>query len=182
MSLSPWRQDFLFLFFKKLYWSMCVCYLLNHVQLSAAPWTVAHQVALSMGLSRQEYWSGLPFPSLKESWSGLPCPPPGRLPNPGIKPRSPALQADYLPSEPPRKPKNIGVGSLSFLQRIFLTQESNWGLWHCRWILYQPSYQGNVVTNYLQTQTQNKTNLHLSCGYCRVSENVTASKKWGSRN
>ena len=50
----------------------------------ATPWTVACQAPLSMGFSRQEYWSGLPFPS------------PGDLPNPGIKPRSPALQSDSL--------------------------------------------------------------------------------------
>ena len=53
----------------------------------ATPWTVAHQAPLSMGFSRQEYWSGLPFPS------------PGDLPNPGIEPRSPILQADSLPTE-----------------------------------------------------------------------------------
>ena len=64
------------------------------------PWTVACQ-ALSMGFPRQEYWSGLPFPS------------PGDLPNLGIKLRSPALQADYLPAEPQGKPKNTGVGSRS---------------------------------------------------------------------
>ena len=52
-------------------------------------WTVAHQAPSSMGFSRQEYWNGLPFPS------------PGDLPNPGIEPRSPALQADALTSEPP---------------------------------------------------------------------------------
>ena len=52
---------------------------LSHVQLVATPWTIAYQVPLSMGFSRQEYWSGLPFPS------------PGDLPNPGIEPRSPAL-------------------------------------------------------------------------------------------
>ena len=57
------------------------------------PWTVAHQDPLSMGFSRPEYWSGLPFPS------------PGDLPNPGIEPRSPALQADALTSEPPGKPE-----------------------------------------------------------------------------
>ena len=72
---------------------------------------------------------------------GLPCPPPGDLPNPGIVPRSPALQADSLPSEPPGKPKNTGVGSLSLLQGIFPTQESNWSLLHCRRILDQLSYQ-----------------------------------------
>ena len=69
-----------------------------------------------MEYSRPEYWSGYPFPY------------PGDLPNPGIKPRSPALQVDSLPAEPPRKPKNTGVGSLSLLKGIFLTQESNRGL------------------------------------------------------
>ena len=61
---------------------------------------------------------------------------PRDLPNPGIKPRSPALQADSLPSEPPGKPKNTGVGSLSLLQGIFLTQELNWGLMYYGWSLY----------------------------------------------
>ena len=55
--------------------------------------------------------------------------------------RSPTLQADSLPAEPQRKPKNSGVGSLSLLQWIIPTQESNPGLLHCRWILYQLSYQ-----------------------------------------
>ena len=61
---------------------------LSRVRLFATPWTVAYQAPLSMGFSRQEYWSGLPFSS------------PGDLPNPGIKPRSPALEADTLTSEP----------------------------------------------------------------------------------
>ena len=59
---------------------------------------------------------------------------------PRIKARSPALQVDSLPSEPPGKPKNTGMGSLSLLQRIFPTQELNGGLLHCRQILYQLSY------------------------------------------
>ena len=59
----------------------------NRVQLFVTPWTVAHQAPLFMGFSRQEYWSELPFPSL------------GDLPDPGIKPGSPALQADSLPTE-----------------------------------------------------------------------------------
>ena len=73
----------------------------------------------------------------------MPCPPPGDLSNPGIKPRSPTLPADSLPAEPPGKPKNTGVGSLSLLQWIFPTQESNWGLLHCRQILYQLNHQGS---------------------------------------
>ena len=62
---------------------------LSRVQLFATPWTVAYQASPSMAFSRQEYWSGLPFPS------------PGGLPAPGIEPRSPALQVDALPSKPP---------------------------------------------------------------------------------
>ena len=81
------------------------------------------------GFSRQEYWSGQPFPSQ------------GDLPDPGIKPRSPTLQVDSLPSEPPEKPKNTGVGILSLLQGIFLSQELTQGLLHCRRILYQLSHQ-----------------------------------------
>ena len=65
---------------------------LSHVRLFVTPWTVAYQ-APSMEFSRQEYWSGLPFPS------------PENLPDPGIEPGSPALQADALPSEPPGKPQ-----------------------------------------------------------------------------
>ena len=70
-------------------------------------------------------------------------PSPGDLPSPGIEPRSPALQVDALPAEPQGKPKNTGLGSLSLLQGIFMTQEMNWGLLHCRQILYQLSYQGS---------------------------------------
>ena len=66
--------------------------LLSRVPLFANPWTVAYQASPSMGFSRQEYQSGLPFPS------------PGDLPDPGIIPGSPALQADALPSDPPGKP------------------------------------------------------------------------------
>ena len=64
---------------------------LSHVRLFVTPWTVASQAPLSMGFSRQEYWSGLPFPS------------PGDLPDRGIEARSLALQADALTSEPPEK-------------------------------------------------------------------------------
>ena len=65
---------------------------LSCVRLFVTPWTVAYLGPLSMGFSRQEYWSGLPVPS------------PGDLPHPGIEPRSPALWADALTSEPPGKP------------------------------------------------------------------------------
>ena len=68
--------------------------LLSCVRLFATPGTVAYRAPLSMGFSGQGYWSGLPFPS------------PEDLPDPGIEPRSPTLQVDALPSEPPGKPVN----------------------------------------------------------------------------
>ena len=95
--------------------------------------TVAHHAPLSMGFSRQVYWSGLPCPSL------------GDFPNPGIESLSPTLWVDSLLSELPGKPKNIWTGSLFLLQRILLTQETNRRLLHCRWILYQLSYQGSPI-------------------------------------
>ena len=68
---------------------------LSCVRLFVTPWTVTHQASLSMGFSRQESWSGLPFLS------------PGDLPDPGIEPGSPVLQADTLTSEPPGKPPQM---------------------------------------------------------------------------
>ena len=97
--------------------------------------------------------------SRQEYWSGLPCPPPGDLSNPGIEPTSPTLQADSLPSEPPGKPRNTGVGSLSLLQGIFLTQESNWDLLPFRQILYQPSYPRSPV-GYYTALKMNKLSLY----------------------
>ena len=85
-------------------------------------------------------------------WRGLPWPPPGDLPNPGIEPQSPILQADFLPAEPPWKPKNTEVGSLSLLQGIFPTQESNTGVLLCRWILYQLSSQGSPFDQVLSNK------------------------------
>ena len=79
-------QLYSFLLWSEVTWSRLSC-----VPVFVTPRTIACQAPPSMGFSRQEYWSGLPFPS------------PGDLPNPGIEPRSPALQADSLPSEPPGK-------------------------------------------------------------------------------
>ena len=78
---------------------------LSRVQLFVTPWTVAYQVPPSMGFSRQEFWSGLPFSS------------PGDLPNPGIESMSPALQADSLLSEPPGKPIICLRGSFIFCNK-----------------------------------------------------------------
>ena len=81
----------------------------SSVRLFVTPWTVVYQAPPSTRFSRQEYWSGLPFPS------------PGHLPNPGIKPGSPALQADALMSEPPGKPL-VDITSLNLHIRMHIAR------------------------------------------------------------
>ena len=104
--------------------------------------TLASEAPLSMGILQTRILERVSMPSSRA------------FPNPGLKPRSPALQADSLPSEPPGKPKNTSVGILSLLQGIFLTQESNWSLLHCRRILYQLSYWGRVLMCSTKLQLQ----------------------------
>ena len=89
--LRPWRGSVVRV--PLAYFCMTCCAVLSRSIMSDScnPWTVARQAPLSMGFCWQEYWSGLPFP------------PPGDLPNPGIEPRSPTLQVNSLPSEPPGK-------------------------------------------------------------------------------
>ena len=106
-------------FFKKFFllplhnWMLnLLCVFVCLVTQSCPTLWVPARLLCTWGFSRQEYWSGLP------------CLPPGDLPNPGMKPRSPTLQADSSPTEPVGKPKNTGVRSLSLLQGIFLPQES----------------------------------------------------------
>ena len=123
---------------------------------SATPWTVAHQAPLSMGFSRQEYWSGLPFPS------------PGDLLDPGTEPGSPTLQADSLPSEPAGKLTKVKVKVVQscptlcdpmdlvhgVLQARILEWEAfpffrglpNPGLLQCRQSLYQLSREGSLLS------------------------------------
>ena len=83
--------------------------------------------------------------------------------NPGIEPRSPTLQVDSLLSESPEKHKNAGVGSLSFFQGIFPSQESDLGLLHCRQILNQLSFQGSPNFSYFVLIF-----LFICLGWCRL--------------
>ena len=101
-TLAPW---------KKSYDHSEEVKLLSCVRLFATRWTVAHQAPLSMGFSGQEHWSGLPFPS------------PGDLPDPGIKPRSPALQADTLTSKPPGKPLDMTTLDSILKSRDYFTNK-----------------------------------------------------------
>ena len=108
---------------------------LSRVQLFATPWTVAYQAPSSMGFFRQEYWSGLPFPS------------PGDLPNPGIEPRSPTLQADALLSEPPGKSENHLPG-----EHLFQKNKLKW--------LKSISYNMDYIQDYLQLFATSQTTAH----------------------
>ena len=98
----------------------------SRVRLFATPWTVAYEAPLSMGFPRQEYWSGLPFP------------PPGDLPESGLKPRSPALLAYYLLSDV--------------------------GLLHCRQILYHLSHQGKCKKRCVKYHERRKYKVFLREG------------------
>ena len=123
-------QWFFFFFFPNkivFFWKSLSC-----VWLFATPRTIALQAPLSMEFSRQILeWVAIPF-SRESSQSR-------------DKTQLPTLQVDSLPSEPPGKPKDTGMGSLSLLQWIFPTQESNWCLLPGRWTLYQLSYRGNPL-------------------------------------
>ena len=94
------------------------CSLTRHIQLFATPWTVARQAPLSMGFSRQEYQSGLPFP------------PPGDLPNPGIKRMSPVLAGGFCITELPEKPTKYLFIRLWHMGSSSLTRDRTWALLH----------------------------------------------------
>ena len=98
--------------------------------------------------------------------TGMPCHAllQGNLPNPGIEPRSPALQADSLPAEPPKQPKNTGMNRLSLLQGIFPAQESNQGLLPGRRILYQLSYQGSPPEDFAMLLLPRQAAWAVICG------------------
>ena len=105
------------------YWAcvhICCCF--SRVQLCATPWTVAHQAPLSMIFSRQEYWSGLPFPS------------PGDLPNPGIEPVYPALAGGFFTIESPGKPKQY-FNKTQICLRFSITFPSPWCKYSVPWPL-----------------------------------------------
>ena len=109
---------------------------------SAAPQTVARQAPLSMGFSRQEYWSGLSFPS------------PRGLPDPGIELGSPALQVESLPSEPAGKPleSHTYIETSSMIQLIWQTSWKRWTHFHIRkqnktkWVFIR-QHKPNLITD-----------------------------------
>ena len=129
------NKRFIYLFYFWLCWvflSVWVSEWVKNAQLCPTLWDRMDYTVHGILQARILEWVAFPFSRS-----------PGDLPNPGIEPRYPTLQADSLPAEPWGKPKNTGVGGLSLLQGIFLTWVSNRGFLHCRWILYQLSYQGS---------------------------------------
>ena len=124
----------------------------------------------------------LEFSSRIPLWSGQPFSSPGDFSNPGAEPRSPTLQVDSLPAEPPGKPKNTGVDSLSLLQWMLPTQEWKWCVLYCRWILYQLSYRELVFNEYRVSgkmkkfQRQKLVGLHNDVNYL-MPQNYTLEKQ-----
>ena len=133
----------------------------SHVWIFKILWTVAYQGPLSMGFSRQEYWTELPFPS------------PEDLPDPGIKPRSPILQADALPPEPPGKPK----GSKSHSSLIVKEQ----GLQNQTELVQIPI--PSFVTSDKWTQLSKPSFLHVKTGFpaAGTSHNAAPQKRKADR-
>ena len=119
--------------------------LVTRVQLFLTPWTAAHQALLSMGIlqARTLEWVAMPIPCRRGIF-------PTQESNSGLQ----HCRWILLPTEPPGKPKNTAVGSLSLLQGIFPTQDSNRGLLHCRRILYQLSNQESPTINQVVSNLQ----------------------------
>ena len=135
---------------------------LSHIQLFATLWTVAHQAPPPVVFSRQEYWSGLPFTS------------PGDLPDPGIIPRSPALQAEALTSEPPGKPLSLNYVIINNKTRCCRSYQLSSVAQSCP-TLCDPlnhSTPGLPVHHQLPQFTQNRVH--------RVSDAIQPSHPWSS--
>ena len=124
---------------------------LSRVRLFATPWTVANQAPPSMGFSMQECWSGLPFPS------------PGDLPDPGIEPRSPALQADALPWEPSGKPVYPSNPKLSCFP--YLLQFSSYCLFYVILSFCNPFPQSSFPTPGIEIAWFLKANLGTTLSF-----------------
>ena len=131
--------------------------LLSHVWLLETLWTIACQAPQSMGFSRQEYWSGLPFPS------------PGDLTDPGIKPRSHALQADALTSEPSGKPSVVTHEQEETQNPEILPEE--WKVQTLHWV---PQLLKHALERWQPSKTVNFENQQ---GLCPESHKIVAIQK-----
>ena len=112
----------------------------------------------------------------QEYWSGSPCPPPGDLPNLGVKARSLALQTDSLPAEPPGKPRNTGVGSVPLLRGIFLTQGLNLYLLHWQAHFLPAELPGKP--NYFPQLRQITDSEHATPGSLNLEVLSSETKQW----
>ena len=138
---------------------ICVCVkLLSRVWFFATLWTVACQAPLSRGFSRQEYWSGLPFPS------------PGDLPKPGIEPGSPALQADALSSELPGKLQNLIYIDININIWIYLY---NWYIYiNINYYLHKYKYQWGFPGGVCGKEPACLCRSHKRCWYGKNHSNI----------
>ena len=170
---SPYKDNFTsflsiqipFISFSCLVAMLCCAQSFSHVWLFATLWTVAHQAPLSMGILQARIMEWVEMPSSR-----------GSSQSKDQTQVSHTAGRFFLPSEPPGKPMKTGMGSLSLLQGIFPTQESNWGLLHCRWILYQLSYQGSPTatartSNTMLNRSGESGHASLILGFSRKAYN-----------
>ena len=141
--------------------NMCVktCLELSRVRLFATPWAVAYKAPLSMEFLRQEYWSGLPFPS------------PGDLPNPGIEPGSPALQADSLSSEPPRKPAKSYTWTQKQAPSFRCCKPTDLQTPECAWVEVSRGMTTDLQGSLWQEQVISAGDFYQSC-FCNLSQGM----------
>ena len=139
--------------------------LLSRIRLFVTPWTAVYQAPPSVEFSRQEYWSGVPSPSPCFSCVQL-----------LVTIWTVAHQAPLCPWDSPGK--NMGVGSHSLFQRIFLTQGSNPGLLHCRWVLYRLSHQGSLCIFIQLHQVLVATHRIFVAGFLVVTPGPPALGAW----
>ena len=137
------------------------------------PWTVVRQAPLPMEFSRQEYWRGLPFPS------------PGDLPNPGIKPRSPALQADSLPFEPAGKPNSRKAPTfLKGNQYIGIdhTGDASWLLWLFIQVYEDFSTVSRVFSHRYSSSSLRFSSVFLSLDFQIFQSSQVGKRAWEARS
>ena len=132
---------------------------------SVTPWTVAYLAPLSMGFSRWEYWSGLP------------CPPPEDLPNPGIKPASPALQADSLPLSHPGSPSTAGTCSQTGVWQISPHVYFKSFFLHGFWVLCRDTFWRVCLGNSSKHTLQYFLLKFYRLGLCYVNNTFRGEKK-----
>ena len=146
--------------------ALCCAWLLSNVRLFVTPWTVAFQAPLSMGILQARILEWVAMPSSRGSSQ------------PRDRTQVSCTAGGFFTTEPPQKPRNTGVGSLSLLHGIIPTKESNQGLLHHRWILYQLSYKGSPASMWNECNCVVVWTFFGTALLCNLNENWPFPALW----